>query len=136
MSAERRAAHIRFGATALRGPMARKSERRDRVRCEVHIDIDVQSGETCQAGVTRDLSEAGAFIATELELDAGSVVELRVHLPGHEPIRCLGEVRWRRATAQSDAPVGVGLRFVLLDADALRALQAFLLARAPLDAGD
>jgi uncharacterized protein (TIGR02266 family) len=135
MSAERHAANVRVGTEALRRSEPRRGERRDRVRCEVQIDIDVRSGSKTYAGVTRDLSEAGVFIATELNLGVGSTVELRVHLSATaEPVRCLGEVRWRRAPgAESGAPAGVGLRFVVLDADSLRAIQAFLLDRAPLD---
>jgi hypothetical protein len=137
MAADGRA-HAPFGAARPRRPAAPATERRDRVRCEVHIDIDVQRGEKSYVGLTRDLSEAGAFIATELELEVGSTVELRIHLPlDTEPWCCLAEVRWRRAPGcLSGAPVGLGLRFVQLEADARRAIQAFLLERAPLDVDD
>ena len=90
------------------------------------------------AGVTRDLSLGGAFIATELDLPAGSSVELRLHLPGSEgPLRCLGEVRWSRGPGEnSGASAGIGLRFVLLEADARRVLGAFLAEHTPPDAED
>jgi uncharacterized protein (TIGR02266 family) len=132
MSADGRATRT-LGATRRAAPRA--AERRDRVRCEVHIDIEVHSGERTHAGVTRDLSEAGAFVATELELEVGSTVELCVHLPSRpEPLRCLGEVRWRRAPGSVPGePGGVGLRFVRLESESRRAVQAFLLERAPLD---
>jgi uncharacterized protein (TIGR02266 family) len=124
------------GPSRRRAPQA--SERRDRVRCEVHVDIDVQSGERLHAGVTRDLSEAGAFVVTELELEAGTCVDIAVHLPGRaEPLCCTGEVRWRRAPGSgSSEPAGVGLRFVALESEVRRALQAYLLECAPLDVDD
>jgi uncharacterized protein (TIGR02266 family) len=113
--------------------VAGRSERRDRVRCEVHIDIEGQSGQDRFAGVTRDLSQAGAFIATELALPVGTLVHLHLHLPASpEPFRCVGEVRWQRAADPTqDEPAGLGLRFVLLEPEARRAIQAFLVARAP-----
>jgi uncharacterized protein (TIGR02266 family) len=110
-----------------------RGERRDRVRCEVHIDIDGESGHDSFSGVTRDLSQAGAFIATERALAVGTLVQLRLHLPASsQPSRCVGEVRWQRAADPTkDEPQGLGLRFVLLEPDARRAIQAFLVARAP-----
>jgi uncharacterized protein (TIGR02266 family) len=116
-----------------RVPVVSRGERRDRVRCEVRIDIDLSSEGGAYQAVTRDLSEVGAFIATELERPVGTLIELYLHLPGGEPpLRCVGEVRWRRATgAGPDAPPGLGLRFVLLEPEARRAIQAFLAERSP-----
>jgi uncharacterized protein (TIGR02266 family) len=113
--------------------LASRSERRDRVRCEVRIDIDLESDCGACPAVTRDLSEGGAFVATELERPVGTLIELDLHLPGGEaPLRCVGEVRWRRATgAGSDAPAGFGLRFVLLEPEARRTIQSFLAERSP-----
>ena len=113
-------------------------ERRDRVRCEVHIDIEVRSGERAYRGVTRDLSEAGAFIATELDCPEGSIVDLRLHIPAQErPVHCVAEVRWsRRVNGNRDTPPGLGMRFVVIEPEARRAIHAFLLERAPACADD
>jgi uncharacterized protein (TIGR02266 family) len=115
------------------GPVKESGERRDRVRCEVQIDIDVSSGQGSYTGVTRDLSEAGVFIATELVRPVGALVELVLHLPNRAvPLRCVGEVRWVRSAAPAkNLPPGLGLRFVSLEPDARRALQSFLAERAP-----
>ncbi len=123
------------GTARARRAAARTNERRDRVRCEVHIDIDVRSSAACSTGVTRDLSAAGAFIVTELELPVGSTVELKLHLPRlAEPLCCVGEVRWSRPReSDSGEPVGLGVRFVAPDAEARRAIQSFLLEHAPLE---
>ena len=123
------------GIARVRRVAPRTNERRDRVRCEVQIDIDVQSGAASASGVTRDLSAAGAFIVTEVALAVGSRLELRLHLPRlAEPLRCVGEVRWSRPHGSAcGEPAGVGVRFVSPDADARRLIQTFLLERAPLD---
>jgi uncharacterized protein (TIGR02266 family) len=112
-----------------------RSERRDRVRCEVYIDIDGSTGQGTFAGVTHDLSEAGTFIATELDRPVGTLVQLHLHLAGDtEPLRCVGEVRWKRGAGQgSDAPPGMGLRFVLLEPESRHAIQRFLSQLSPLD---
>jgi uncharacterized protein (TIGR02266 family) len=114
-------------------PGKEAGERRDRLRCEVHIDIDASSGAGSSSGVTRDLSEAGVFVATELERAVGTRVELTLHLPNRPaPLCCVGEVRWVRcADAAKDLPSGLGLRFVSLEPDARRGLQSFLAERAP-----
>ncbi len=108
-------------------------ERRDRLRCEVHIDLEVSSDQGSYSGVTRDLSEAGVFIVTELDCPVGTQVDLSLRLPNRsEPCRCVGEVRWvRTAEADKDIPPGLGLRFVLLEPEARRAIQAFLAERTP-----
>jgi uncharacterized protein (TIGR02266 family) len=114
-------------------PAKGAGERRDRVRCEVHIELEVTSDQSSYSGVTRDLSEAGVFIATELNRPVGTLVDLSLRLPNRsEPCRCVGEVRWvRSADADRDAPPGLGLRFVLVEPEARRAIQAFLAERAP-----
>ena len=123
------------GTARARRAATRTNERRDRVRCEVHIDIDVRSSAACVSGVTRDLSVAGAFIVTELELPVGSTVELKLHLPRlAEPLCCVGEVRWSRPQGNdSGEPAGLGVRFVAPEAEARRAIQSFLLEHAPLE---
>jgi uncharacterized protein (TIGR02266 family) len=135
MGADDRLALSPMRAPLPRRPAARASERRDRVRCEVRTEIDVESAGGSATGVTRDLSEAGVFVVTDLERAVGTLLELRLHLPSEEsPIRCFGEVRWcREMGTEDEAHAGLGLRFVALEPESRRRLQAFLLAQAPLD---
>jgi uncharacterized protein (TIGR02266 family) len=116
-----------------RKPAKGAGERRDRVRCEVHIDLEVKSDDRAYSGMTRDLSEAGVFIATELDRPVGTLVDLLLRLPHRsEPCPCVGEVRWVRAPSDDpNAPPGLGLRFVLLDPEARQAIKAFLADRLP-----
>jgi uncharacterized protein (TIGR02266 family) len=136
VSTAERAAPAEPQATArARRAATRTNERRDRVRCEVHLDIDVQSSAARSSAVTRDLSVAGAFIVTDLELPIGGMLELKLHLPRlAEPLCCVGEVRWSRPQGcESGDPAGVGVRFVAPDTEVRRAIQSFLLEHAPLE---
>jgi hypothetical protein len=119
----------------LQRPASRQGERRDRVRCEVRIDIEVEGEAGPIACVTRNLSEMGAFLVTDLERPLGSLLALSLHL-GEDgaPIRCTGEVRWlRRGNGSDNMPNGFGVRLVRLDADLKRRIQMLLLELAPLD---
>jgi uncharacterized protein (TIGR02266 family) len=124
-----------MGLPRPRRPAPQPSERRDRVRCEVRIDIDVEGDAGPVACVTRNLSEMGAFLVTELERPLGSLLTLSLHLgAGGAPIRCTGEVRWvRRANGSDNQPNGFGVRLVRLDAELKRRIQLLLLELAPLD---
>jgi uncharacterized protein (TIGR02266 family) len=124
-----------MGLSRPRRPAPRASERRDRVRCEVRIDIDVEGEGGPVACVTRNLSEMGAFLVTELERPLGTELALSLHLgEGGAPIRCTGEVRWvRRNHGSADQPNGFGIRLVRLDPELKRRIQLLLLELAPLD---
>ncbi len=135
MSTDDRNALEPMGLSRPRRPAPRLGERRDRVRCEVRIDIDVEGEAGPIACVTRNLSEMGAFLVTELERPLGSLLTLSLHLDADgAPIRCTGEVRWvRRSNGSGDAPNGFGVRLVRLDPELKRRIQLLLLELAPLD---
>jgi len=135
MSTDDRSVLEPMGLLRPRRPAPAASERRDRVRCEVRIDIDVEGAEGPVACVTRNLSEMGAFLVTDLERPLGSVLTLDLHLgEGGTPLRCTGEVRWvRRGNGSDNQPNGFGVRLVRLDHELKRRLQMLLLELAPLD---
>ncbi len=110
------------------------ANRREHSRHNIEVEIDVASDHNFYAGITLDLSEGGVFVATHLEKEIGTVVDLQLRLPGvTSPVRCVGEVRWLRTYSESsDAPPGIGLRFVLLEPGAREAIQGFLASREPM----
>lgn len=133
MSADDRLLFRPMGAVRPRRPAPRSSERRDRVRCEVRIDIDVEGEAGTVACVTRNLSETGAFLVTELECALGTELTLGLHLGEEGPIRCSAEVRWvRRGSTSDDMPNGFGVRLLGLDPELKRRIQILLLELAPL----
>ena len=133
MPADERVALQAMGVGKARRPAPLSSERRDRVRCEVRIDIDVDGEDGPVACVTRNLSDTGAFIVTELERPLGSLLTLTLHLRGADaPVRCTGEVRWvRRNGKAGDMPNGFGVRLIRLDPELKRRIQTLLFAIAP-----
>ncbi|HTQ03671.1 MAG TPA: TIGR02266 family protein [Polyangiaceae bacterium] len=133
MSADERALLQPMGAARPRRPLLRSNERRDRLRCEVRIEIDVEGADGPVACVTRNLSDGGMFVVTDLERPLGTQLALALHLNGVKgPIRCTGEVRWiRRGSQAEDAPNGMGVRLVGLDPEVKRRLQTVLWELAP-----
>jgi uncharacterized protein (TIGR02266 family) len=119
-------------AVAQRGEGDKRVHERHAV--ELEIEIDSASDHNFYAGITLDLSEGGVFVATHLERAIGTRVELALRLPGSsEPLRCAGEVRWTRAyNESSDAPPGLGIRFVAVEPVVQEAIQRFLAERAPM----
>jgi len=75
----------------------------------------------------------GIFIATHQLKPVGSRLEFSVNLPGREPIKGSGEVRWVRVYSEaSNVPPGMGIKFDQLEPAAVRAIEAFLAQREPL----
>jgi uncharacterized protein (TIGR02266 family) len=86
--------------------------RHGRVGVEIAVELDGHGDG--RAGITRNVSAAGAFVATRAELRVGELVTLRLAIPGYSvaiPVRA--EVRWVRPSAETAGrSAGAGLRFV------------------------
>jgi len=110
------------------------SERRAHPRFLAEVEVGIQTTHNFYAGVTRDISEGGIFIATHDLLPRGQVVELSIQLGQEAPIQVRGEVCWARepaACADGFFP-GVGLRFLDLSPEDQASIAAFSLEREPL----
>lgn len=117
----------RFESYAIELPA--RTQKRRHPRAIAYLCIDLCSQEAVWTGLTMNISEGGAFVATHEILPVGSMVALHLELPGYERIMCLGEVRWTRDyTGDDDVPPGLGLRFVGLDLDSAAAIRAFVLS--------
>ncbi len=88
-------------------------ERRSGERVPIETEVSLESDSTFFAGLTRNLSTGGVFIATYRLLAVGCRVALRITLPDGE-IYTKGTVRWRR-DARSGAAPGLGVAFDELD---------------------
>lgn len=109
------------------GRERRESERAD---LEVEVDVRLDSEHNFYTGLTQDISTGGLFVATHKLLAVGTKVRVRFTLPGDEqkPIETETEVRWLRdgRAMMTDAPEGMGLRFLSLSADAKKVIGDFL----------
>jgi uncharacterized protein (TIGR02266 family) len=84
-------------------------------RVDVEIPVDVRTGDASCAGVTTNISSAGAFVATRRLLPVGARITLRLAPPSHAPLVVDAEVRWLRSGMWGDddrRPAGMGVRFV------------------------
>lgn len=109
--------------------------RRSTERAALEVGVDFHSEHNFFAGLSTDVSEGGLFVATHELRPVGTLLEVKLSLPGDEtPIAAKVEVRWlREYNAASDAPPGMGLKFVDLEGEALVKIQAFVdRVRAPL----
>jgi uncharacterized protein (TIGR02266 family) len=109
-------------------------ERRSSPRVAVDVEVSMHTEHNFYAGLTRDLSEGGLFIATIEHLPVGTGLDLTVSLPGHTPIQARGQVRWVREYSQfnQDFHPGVGVQFVDLTDSDRGAIESFLAAREPI----
>jgi uncharacterized protein (TIGR02266 family) len=107
--------------------------RRD-ARFTLHADVTVESDHNFYAGFAENLSVSGVFVATHTEHRVGDRVAFKLRIgDSEEPLRGIGEVRWvRQYSETSDAPPGVGLRFLELEEVARRKIGEFLTGRDPL----
>jgi uncharacterized protein (TIGR02266 family) len=84
------------------------------------IRVDVNDGQQTQTAYLTNLSEGGAFLATEDLLPVGRQVALQIHLPwGLGALKTEATVMWRTYEAGPRArrlPSGLGVAFVDLSA--------------------
>jgi uncharacterized protein (TIGR02266 family) len=115
-------------------PAWKGRERRECSRVAVEVEVSMHTEHNFYAGLTRDLSEGGLFIATVEHLPVGTELDLSVSLSGQEPICACGRIRWVREYNQfnQDFHPGVGVQFVDLDAGDRQAIESFLAARDPI----
>jgi Tfp pilus assembly protein PilZ len=82
-------------------------------RARLEIPVLVEGGVTC-AGITQNLSQEGAFVATPRPPSVGEWVMLRLAVPGHDvPLAIKAEVRWLRPIDDAAGrPAGIGVSFM------------------------
>lgn len=82
------------------------------------IRTEVNYGETTQSGYLTNLSEGGAFLATEELVPLGRIISLHITLPwGLGSVDAEATVMWRTYEAGPRAhrlPSGLGLSFVTI----------------------
>lgn len=107
------------------------AERRRHPRLKLEIDVDVTSGHNFFSTRTRDASEGGLFIESDLPLPIGSAVNVVIRLPGMPGLEVAAEVTWA-LTDDSGAQTGLGLRFLSMPDRSREAIQRFMSARTPM----
>lgn len=108
------------------------SERRSEPRIELEVEVGLETEHNFYTGLTQDISSGGLFIATSIMYRVGERLRVRFSLPGQkQPITADAEVRWVRdpRAMKTDAPEGIGLRFVDLPANAHSEISEFLSRR-------
>ena len=86
--------------------------RSGRARLELPVLVE-GDGATC-AGITRNISQEGAFVAVRRPPSVGDRLTLRLAVPGHEvPLAIKAEVRWLRPIDDAAGqPAGIGVSFI------------------------
>ena len=109
--------------------------RREHARFKVDATITVASEHNLYSGFVENLSASGVFIATHELRPIGDKVEFTIRLGEAEEVVVtgVGEVRWVREYSEtSDAPPGMGVRFLGLGDDSRKRLDDFIRSRDPL----
>jgi len=103
------------------------SRRNPRVYCGAPGRIEGPQGAI--RGTVRNLSRGGSFFLSTHLLPVGHSFDMQIQLPGAEPIRAVGEVRYHHQYAEG---VGMGIRFVRLGGADLSQISQFVDSRAGL----
>jgi uncharacterized protein (TIGR02266 family) len=99
---------------------------RRHVRRPVRVSVRVRdAGDPTDGEVlfdALDISQGGAFLQSDLLLEAGAELEVTFAIPGEiRPIRAHARVAWATRTASAKGSAGMGLEFIdLTDADRRR----------------
>jgi len=83
-------------------------------RAPLEIPVLVEADGVMSTGVTRNLSQEGAFVATRRPPSVGERLTLRLAVPGHDvPLAISALVRWLRPIDDAAGrPAGIGVSFV------------------------
>jgi uncharacterized protein (TIGR02266 family) len=94
------------------------------------VDVDVLSnGNNFFVGRTRDISVGGLFIESSTPVDIGAIVGVKVRVDGRAfHLTC--RVAWTLSGADG-VPTGHGVEFVRLPVHVRRAIEAYMIRRAP-----
>jgi c-di-GMP-binding flagellar brake protein YcgR len=96
-------------------------ERRKFVRLDAPIEVDYAmiGGNRIHAVISKDISAEGMrFEARDKDLAEAKVVELKLNVPGPNPIHAKGRVVWKRKLSLADsAPFDVGIEFEEIEED-------------------
>jgi uncharacterized protein (TIGR02266 family) len=106
------------------------SNRRSSPRVPMEVEVSLQSDSQFFAGLARNVSRGGVFVATVRRLPIGSRVELKLMLPDGD-MRARGTVDWLRDESSGAAP-GLGIAFEGLDTEAAARVEHFCAMRDPL----
>jgi CheY-like chemotaxis protein len=103
--------------------------REPRVPCET--DIEVLSDSQVEAGIARDISEGGVYIATQGAAIPESYITLSLVLPGIDsaPIKVRGRIAWINSEddrKKPRMPLGFGVEFLDIDEQALNAIKGYV----------
>jgi Tfp pilus assembly protein PilZ len=83
-------------------------------RARLELAAELRSDGASCIGVTRNISQEGAFIATRRPPSVGERLIVRLVVPGHAvPLAIAAEVRWLRPIDDTAGrPAGVGVSFI------------------------
>jgi len=88
------------------------------------------SRQTVLSGFSVDLSTGGLFIKTDFPIDIDENLALIFSLPGQEKaVSCKARVAWvnlKNNLRKPELPPGVGVQFIDLSLDAMKAIRRFL----------
>ena len=114
------------------GAAAKASEINERAapRLEARLVASVEAEADCHVGITENVSEGGAFVATRALRNIGDEVSIMIALPDLALVRARGTVRWvRKPSKRNGMSAGMGIRFERLSPlDAVR-IQDFVATR-------
>jgi uncharacterized protein (TIGR02266 family) len=100
------------------------SERRRTGRLPAKIPVDYSAVDAFFSEFCANINEGGLFVETESPQEPETLVQLQIRLPGlDEPLPVAGRVAWV-SEGKDDAPAGMGIEFVGLDAEARRTINA------------
>ena len=101
-------------------------ERRETRRVLVTTLASLFGERTVTASVIRDLSPKGLQVMTDVDVEPGDLLELKVELPeAHGALVAQARVVWRRSSENSFHPHLVGLEFVQIRPEDLKKLETF-----------
>ncbi len=87
------------------------------------VKVVLAVGETRIAGMALDLGVGGLFLATEEDLELGTLVHVSMELPGPSVVSGDGAVVWARSRGSGQR--GLGIEFVAIDEQTRRRIAAY-----------
>lgn len=117
-------------ARAIHGLMERHlpfHHKRQSLRANIHVNATIRAGNSIETLATQSISDGGMYACTDNPRKVGTILNIRLHLPGlKSSIELNGRVIYTTNAGDPKLPQGMGIKFTGIDSNTETLLQHYL----------
>ncbi len=100
--------------------------KRRATRANKKVKSEVADSQSLTFSTSQNISQGGIFISTPDPLTIGSEVSLSLYIPGEDPVKLKGVVRWTNENESPEKSCGMGIEFIESNEEAISTLKKYI----------